>query len=490
MGSRTSSGPIKPATATLLATPVELIHEIASNLDEDDILALRLTCRTMNLKAREAHLEAKYRTRRVFLVPIGIENLLKISQHPSGVNRRIRRLVFVEQAPYGPLSISNRNRNIPGLAPTAGAPDPPEQRLLSASKADRVDLFGLYCGETTSMLTLAFLNLPRVRTIVFDAEPYNICLSRSELNLFYSSLGLEPGTTVPEDLATTKIRIFQNSFVLSNGLSKVLSAAVTAGVTTITKVIDCRTGFRRKERSLNYFIPSHPQRLSRLHKFFANLTILELCLSCSNGGEPGGNSRKLRHFTGWLEAAGQNLKTLRLGLVDLVYDLPLITSRTSIILLPMLPVLKTVALWSFDLDIPNLRGFLINCKNTLVDLRIFDCTANDNKEDWYQMIWLLHREFHSLRSFELQGWSKMWDIDDPAAPDYALPDSLTIQGSCADPETKCVARLDFGTDLFIRVIRSLKEELEKHADADGFWQSITNGGWKSGARVAATRLES
>ncbi|KAF3194323.1 hypothetical protein TWF225_006872 [Orbilia oligospora] len=86
--------------ATIFDLPNELMDEVGIDLDEDDWLALRMTCQKLNDRCREYHLNSKHTHRRVLLVQESMENLAKISQHSSKVNLRVQYLDISCLSPY------------------------------------------------------------------------------------------------------------------------------------------------------------------------------------------------------------------------------------------------------------------------------------------------------------------------------------------------------------------------------------------------------
>ncbi|KAK6502602.1 hypothetical protein TWF506_003182 [Arthrobotrys conoides] len=471
--------------ASLHSLPPELVDEIVNHLDEDEHLALRLTCKDLNFKTHEAHLESKYRMRRVFFVPAGLDNILKISRHPSGVNKRVKHIIFSGTSPYYQAHVTHmRHSPLPTIA--TESTDSVLSKLELVAHSDLLELQEINrpeSGEDTSTLTLAFMNLPGLQSITFQTQLEKPHLSRSEINLFYPSLGLKPGTLIPRDLANIVNNKFERHWGLKNCWHKVMSAAVTAGVNSITSIQNTQVWDESgRDIPLNYFLPAQPRRLTRLRALFTNLRVLDLGL----GSYGSSNTTSLKRVTPWLEAVGTRLEVLKLRLVKISQGIA--TARAiNILTLPMLSFLKTIVLKNFSFEVENFKAAIYKCQDTLIDLKISNCDFRDNKDDWFAIFHVLRDRVKGLRSFTLEGWTGSWDVGDEDAPDYVLPDYLSIEGLWALESTECMVRLDFVDASSIIVSRRINQELHAHGGADGFWDSITDGLWKAEARVAATR---
>ncbi|KAF3287409.1 hypothetical protein TWF970_007133 [Orbilia oligospora] len=456
--------------ASLHSLPIELVQEIANKLDEDEILALRLACKDLDSKTHEAHLESKYRTRRVFFVPAGLDNLLKISRHPSGVNKRVKEIIFFGTSPY--YCISDPDPLLPGQIPRSESASIVLSRLDSASQLDFAELQEIDrqdSGEDTSMLALAFTNLPELRSIRFHSHPCyeHPNLTRSEFNLFYPTvLGLnsKPGTHIPTGFTDVANTILRRHWGLKNSWSKFMAAVVTAGLKNITRIQNTHFWNEKgHEIPLNDFLPSQPRRLARLRTLFANLKVLEIVLRTYSRS----NVSVMKRVQPWLEAIGAMLEVLDLRLIRISFGGPTIYAM-NVFALPMLSFLKMVTLENFNFDLENFKQVLINCKDTLVSLKITKCKFYNNKEGWFVVLQLLKREVRSLKFFQLRGQSEAWYETNMEPPDYVLPDLLSVEGCWACEST-------------------ISKELDTHRHHDDFWDSITNGEWKSEVRVATTR---
>ncbi|KAF3181828.1 hypothetical protein TWF132_011638 [Orbilia oligospora] len=179
--------------ATIFDLPNELMDEVGIDLDEDDWLALRMTCQKLNDRCREYHLNSKYTHRRVLLVQESMENLAKISQHSSKVNLRVQYLDISCLSPYS-LEPGFYNYN-PWQGCRTSLTDEELKMMAAVQKFDREhhkQIEGLSPDPNIMIAPLiqALQNLPNIQGICFNPGGQGTELTRPEWNLFYPSLAI------------------------------------------------------------------------------------------------------------------------------------------------------------------------------------------------------------------------------------------------------------------------------------------------------------
>ncbi|KAK6506869.1 hypothetical protein TWF481_005329 [Arthrobotrys musiformis] len=191
-------------TPPLALLSTELVFQIIEYLDdEDDLLALRMTCKNLNLLTKEAHLKSIYESRRVYLVPASLENMVRIAR--SDMNTRVHNLEISSDLLYPTTygedtSLDTEDTSLPLHDPTATFHtilDTARTEIPKINLLRNNDIYG------STIFTLIFSNLPRLRSIVFTSRAYVYglaMLTRSEFNLIYPSLGMTPGTRIPKGI--------------------------------------------------------------------------------------------------------------------------------------------------------------------------------------------------------------------------------------------------------------------------------------------------
>ncbi|KAK6522336.1 hypothetical protein TWF281_002902 [Arthrobotrys megalospora] len=470
--------------ASIASLPVELINAIAVDLEANNLLALRLTCKALNLRAWDSHLNAIYQTRTIYFVPASLHNLLKISRHPSEVNRRVHRVLISYTIPYEFRFIYQLPKAV--------------SRLGFTSEHDRLALeLGdfLNSGEDTNLLALAFSNLPNLRSIVLEqistsgGQACARSFSRSELNLLFPSLGLKPGTSVPKGLDRITVTHVGTQwrgictyarYDLGSGIwTKIMAAVAAAGLTSVTTIryeVDIDEDEDEDEPGvwLKWFSRLSPQCLSSAQALFANLKVLSLTLnpgleyiySCANGAEV---SRDICKFSHWLGVIGRRLESLRLGIVNGASPLALA--------LPILPSLRSATIRSFNLETEDLKNFLGHCKRNLVELEIGDWETDSDEEDWFSLLQFIRREVTGLRKFAMD----CRYLITQKATHCLLLTRFLVNGDWALGTTRCEVNVEIERPQppwFTKytVTKQIKRELEAHNDPDSFWSSVTGGG--------------
>lgn len=457
--------------ATIFDLPNELVVEVGAKFDEDDWLALRMTCQTLNDQLREFHLNSKYKRRKVFLVRQSIENLVKISQHPSGMNLRVQHLEISCQSPYALEGYRRFGYNHTLLK----SPSLKKNEINIMLESDRVA--EQYHTETdtnsemhaiNASLMKALSNLPNLEGFCFAAGERVAKLTRPEWNLFYPSLKLEPGMRFPEGLRMRKITDMRVSRV-----------AVDQGWNSILRTI---CSMSKPKPSLRYLTWEHSTETFSINdasaflgctikSVFPNLQILKVVLDFRTDTTGSWRAR----FPQWLSSIGAALEELEIdfneddNLDDELYQ--------EIIPLPevhLLSGLRKLNLHGFRLDAENFIVFLAHCKGSLRELTLCRLAMPNAKENCFKILKFLNSGF-KLRLFKLKLQDYGCDSLVSEVIEYLLPD-LEIVGDWSLHSTVCKVE---GWDPKIgwSLKKHLERELDAHNSPDKFWDSISDGLW-------------
>ncbi|KAK6502603.1 hypothetical protein TWF506_003183 [Arthrobotrys conoides] len=292
--------------------------------DEDDFLALRMACHDFNAKFREAHLKCIYGVRRLFYASESFENLLKISRHPSGMNKYVRRIDICWSTPYYNYR-AGRDQFVDQVRTNflGKFSDIKEIALEISDIADRKakEVVKLQeSNEETALLSLALTGFSNLRSMIMARDLTGLePLSRSELNLFFPKVGLAPGIRL-HSLLKDKSLLSYHGFLyglqtLGEALEPQLDlkydlfwklpivSLVLSRVTHIETLI-----FHSSDLSNTSFFDVSNHRLSQFKTTFANLKTLKIQ---SIEVDSAGRDYLLKaRFGDWLEAIGSNLQTL------------------------------------------------------------------------------------------------------------------------------------------------------------------------------------
>ncbi|KAK6542939.1 hypothetical protein TWF694_006877 [Orbilia ellipsospora] len=471
---------------SLSALPMELLEAISEGLDEDDLLVLRMTCSALNTKLHELHLNSIYNTRRLFLVPTSVENLLKVSK--STMNTRVRQIVISSGTPFefpfiDPDDMDEKNYALALKIWEEMRND--EVALMMETDSRRLTEF----DETGSLLYLAFSNLPNLRKISFersagshgDMNSRFMRVKRSEINLFFPGAGLSPGHHMVRGLNGEGIfTLGWEQYGDSKFVCTILHSAMLAGLPHLEAISD-RPGSRGIP--LRWFDVS-PKKLAAYRESFPNLRTLELVINFDKETNAGGGimpyqtDRWNKLFCQWLEVVGSKLELLKLNLFEQSgpADIPFLLSAET-----GLPNLKSIVMEKAVIDLEDITKFLACCKNNLESLRFADCLFRDPNDDWFQLLQYLKQETPKLQSFaftlffEYDAYKRIKDVP------FVLPSSFVVQGPWESETTECEINLGFrapethSSRWCYKTSKVISKELAAHTEHDSFWMSITDG---------------
>ncbi|KAK6522342.1 hypothetical protein TWF281_002908 [Arthrobotrys megalospora] len=470
----TSSETVK-TMATMIDLPNELIDQVGAEFDEDDWLALRLTCQKFNERFREYHLDSKYECRRIFLIRPSVDNLVKIAKHPSGVNLRVRRLDVVPTSPYQQeclLDLLRRLRLDPdGNNHVAKSPESKHQGSFeehSSSDTEAIrheiqkfankdaDEFSPTVANISALrlpLMEAFSSLPNIQCIRFHNGYF--MNERAEINLFYPTLKFGPGTRIPRRCEPIEIDPYGYH---SMGWDTVMSAASAIPRPALEKII----GHHPFPISCQWFEDLQPS-YGNFQSSFPNLLILEFTVDIPLEMKEAWK----KNFSCWLGSIGTKLETLKINGICFVRPRDLIPCPETHIL----SNLRRISLSEVSFDIGNLKAFLSHCKGKLVELVFTHCKMRDIKSDWFEMLKFLRDNF-KLKLFTLELGScgigrEMGEVE------YVLP-SLEVLGRWQSDSSVCKVTCKF---LDCQTEKHIWRELDTHDSPDEFWNSISGGSW-------------
>ncbi|KAJ6259302.1 hypothetical protein Dda_6202 [Drechslerella dactyloides] len=172
--------------------PPELIDLITDSLSEEDILALRQTCKALSLLAHDAYLKAVYQCWSAYLMPSSLTSLVNIVRHRSRVNRYMHHLKihptlpritcrnFGDQVIDGKARVMNHydfildeDRDLRHL----------KLKMMADTQDNQVDIGTYNCLSTH--LQMAFASLQTLKTAELVTSQF--IMSRVEFNQCYPS---------------------------------------------------------------------------------------------------------------------------------------------------------------------------------------------------------------------------------------------------------------------------------------------------------------
>ncbi|KAF3093571.1 hypothetical protein TWF102_007802 [Orbilia oligospora] len=462
------------AIASLPSLPQELIDQISSSIDDqDDLLSLRLTCKSSNHIFRDPHLTSIYQCRRIFLVPRSLQNLLKIAKDPSGVGDRVKYLQIADSNPYceilsWPPSEFDSERTI--LRRSA------KEKLSAAGSEFRGETEEMISsGKDIKMLVEIFENLKNLRGI--EIEKFSELPKRWELNLLYPSMGLGPGNQIPEFMSLIKTNDIKA--IGSNPSRKVITAALKSGIKSLRKLSNTYST-THDAFSHNWFEEMVPS-FSMFSTAFPNLRYLEISVYFTTmyRGQPLPAGEK--NVCDWLEGLGDTLEELRFE-----YLIPA-TNLEKTTMLPNgkgLPRLKVLQLRSILIDIDNLSGLLESCKDNLKELKILSCRTLDIKEGVFKLLKFLKKKVKRLRIFEA-GFK-----DEKVTREGSYPVRIHIYGDWESYPVNCMVWTKVQQKVFFAPYdweihtrqkfdtgANVVFEIDENDTAEGFWRELLDGKW-------------
>ncbi|KAK6530610.1 hypothetical protein TWF281_007450 [Arthrobotrys megalospora] len=428
--------------APVRSLPSEISDAISEELDEDDLLALRMTCRTLNAKAREIHLNFIYRCRRVFLIPTSLENLVKISKHSSGVNLRVRHVQISILSPC-----SRGSRNWPINWP--------------------IEMFEQTENRHTAEIksTLGGIQVPSSPCVLKTSKSSDKDgdLVRSDVNLFHPSLGLAPGKYLLRNLVNAGAFISGSlKGAYEQAWDIAISAVTASGISTIETNETTGTPDGRGIVPFEWFSFS-PQDLLPFRSAFHNLRNLEISLNVPQAKYEYWNSQPLYR---WFDAVGTSLVELKLS-----------SDYFAGISLPMavgLPKLRRLTLEQGYLNLDSLTEFSDRCRDTLEELNFLKCNMENPKKSWFMLMKHFMQGPGRLQQLRFISYKPL-DDDMELDLEYILPD-LEIRGSLASRESECTVTCSLDEENV--AIKFIAKELEAHEGEDEFWESLTDGMWR------------
>ncbi|KAK6496121.1 hypothetical protein TWF481_002144 [Arthrobotrys musiformis] len=381
--------------APITSVPAELIDQIGSyGLDQEDLLALRLTCKALGIRAREAHLNAIFSCRRVFLVPSSFENLIRVSKHPSGANLRVQKIIISYSSPYiHPYDGQTREDFEIWSAIVA------KIRETTEAQSGEMDDFYQY-NRYPVLLSLAFSNLPNIKELSFDFKASKD-LTRPEINLIYPSLGYRSGTYRSQPTAAELSKFIADNWDdwhkleyggygprKSDVFSMVLYIIVSTRIKGIERIDDSDgewSGLPREHLIVSSYSSSY------LKSTFSNLKTLHITIDMAT------SPNAIVEFKRWAQAIGDNLEDLT------IWNSNHGTPNSEAVRLPpgVFRKLKVIRFWDFKFDVDQFLEFIDGCAGPK-SLTLGHCVFEDEIEDWFYLLRHIRRNRRSFREIVLQ----------------------------------------------------------------------------------------
>ncbi|EPS35370.1 hypothetical protein H072_11246 [Dactylellina haptotyla CBS 200.50] len=436
--------------ASLSSLPQELVDLVGKDLDDDDLLALRMTSKEFSDKFEDLHLNSIYQSRRVFYIPKSLENLLKISRNPS-VNWRVRSIIISDQIPNADV-VNDYYKEIGGT---------------DESYTDNIEelRYLFEPGAEVGFLTLAFMNLQSIQAIKFELSR-SITLTRKEYNLLFPPLGLVPGTRIGSRLPQ-----LSRFMVITTAAEDMWYGPLTAATITPLPLLET-IDFPGHAGAVSLSKLNTPrQRRATLRSIFPRLKSLRMGLYLYGNGMGAYEEEKLVEsagFSSWLGAIGASLETLDLHLFD--------SEGAGYFQFEgcALPCLKNLTLSDFNINVDDFLVFLGSCHMVIEEMLLEDILWTDPKIPAFRFLKYLKQKCSALKYFQISLNAEQVYMD--GLPDYVLPSRIKVIGNIAHTESK----LQFSEGESSNTIysaKSLAELLDANDDADDFWESMTTGLW-------------
>ncbi|EWC47768.1 hypothetical protein DRE_02968 [Drechslerella stenobrocha 248] len=465
--------------------PPWLINRMSRYLTADDFLALRMTSKTMEELAREPHRKAIYHTRRVFLNPRGIDHLFTIARKGHDVNYRVKNLVIVHNSPYriGLRGYGKRGKNATLFREAAQVVKRTEGSLDGYDLQD-LELSICNIRAVTGLFAQALTLLPKLETISFQRMPC-VTLSREELNVFYPSSGMRPGTRIPKGLIESGALNCPPVNSLGNQLWRV---TVDALIATINTRNPCRlrgihdgSEYASYVGTSNDWFQAEGVRLGKHKKAFRHLRELSIRVDDFPWNSEAYIGAQILSLEKWLEAVGGKLELLSLTRSDSGWR---DGSPTALPSLKGLSRLKRLRIGRFNFEVGEMQRLLKPCAR--LEFLSLDTVimANDKdpKNHWLQFLKFLKRRCRRLRYIDLNLSTQRLPQAISIKRDYILPHHLRIgPGALASENPPCKVVFEGennGRGACYTTRKMIAELLEKHHHADDFWNALTDGRWK------------
>ncbi|EPS35376.1 hypothetical protein H072_11250 [Dactylellina haptotyla CBS 200.50] len=468
--------------ATIYSLPPEIIHQLGSYLDQDDLLAFRMTCKEINVKAREVHLTSIFECRRLLFAPASFDNLRKVSQHPSGVNLKVKDIIISCTTPYHEFP----GDFVEGIrANVNGKYDGLQTMLLEIHDNSLVHLPEVFKmqedQQETSLLTEIFRNLPNIRSIRIkrdDKSPF----SRAEMNLYYPKLNMVPGTRLPEQVGGSGIYggylAYPEAVTFWNIPLNAAMSARLKRLETITDDLDITI----EGLPLSWFAAESV----KLHGFGTCFPLLKTLKTVVNDN-PGEAVATNMIFCDCLESL------TRLEHLDLKRNSSVEIDRLTNFLPTKvgLPMLKRLLLENVVLKWDNLRMFLDFCKTNITYIRLLRCSLEHPAEDWFQAIKYIRKELVNLQTAILDPVFAAGSKVNAQSEKYVLPWMRLIRFSMPlyggrgwhpDSETdfKVIVRSKIEKwSTYYPLVKNLASVLKStNVTAEEFWSLLAEKRWR------------
>ncbi|KAJ6263960.1 hypothetical protein Dda_0097 [Drechslerella dactyloides] len=146
--------------------PLEVLFLVTGYLYADDIKALRLTCRDLNGKTAEAHVEELFKCRTYFATVQDLQALLEFTRHPSKAALRLKHLRLDIASPYihiQPRQLLDSLHNGEDGEPLR----PPKLFSQTCFAVECHNYEGVEQSEDQALVFAAIQNLPNLEIVEF-----------------------------------------------------------------------------------------------------------------------------------------------------------------------------------------------------------------------------------------------------------------------------------------------------------------------------------
>ncbi|KAK6496124.1 hypothetical protein TWF481_002147 [Arthrobotrys musiformis] len=487
------SPPEKSPKALILSVPLEILNLFSEFIhEEDDFLALRMTCHSFNTNFREAHHKSIYSVRRLFYCLESFENLLKVSRHPSGMNKYVRRIEISASTPYDYIARGSQFVDRVDANPNGEFDDIRDTILqiadISHIKTKEAAKFRK-SGEVVAFLTLALAGFPKLQSIYMERNLQSgnfKRFSRSELNLFFPTVGFSFEKGLRRTLMTFQLNstYSRGTWLLGSEPSSVyfwnlpVSSLILSGASDLES-LTC--GHKNCNFKMDVFDVS-PNRLSQMTTTLGNLRILKLQLGGIRRPEPEEETRLNTKFSDWLETIGSNIQVLELERNALEYH------YGPVLILPTktgLPKLTKLTLNDTLISRSNLEQFLDTCKTQLEYIKIHKLIFQNGEVEslqWYLLLQYLKENCPRLREacFQPSSFEDLKVVSTFHQFDQLIPDlsAKTTERSIFDGCGWKVSYFATCARPLFEEVRPVGDALSLFQDAEAFWNSITDRKWR------------
>ncbi|KAK6345992.1 hypothetical protein TWF730_010327 [Orbilia blumenaviensis] len=460
--------------APITSLPLEIFYCLVETTGLN-VLNLRLTCKTLNTKLYEIHLDALYHSQNIIMTPQFCNTLLEVSREPYAPHLRARHLTFDFQVPHITTVQGLRDSQIDEL-------DQKDQDAYVEMECIAYDhtagARAVFDGRHKLPLQAVLSLFPRVESIGFR---YMTAKRPSpfEFSLLYPSLGYEPG-----NCPSRALRGYAKDWMYTQSVKEIFACwwlvlnALKSTIPTRIQEMAMEEPLGRPAPHAAQFVIFPHQYTSNLEAFinrswfedppFPNLRRLELYVDLYDHTELRGSKFTGGGFGRWLEKIGGRLEYLSLDISSCF--LPRGEVR-KLLVLPTgvgMPNLKTLDISSMILDIPNLKAFLTRSKKTLETLILANCwCSNQDEEVIFQLVGFACTVLTSLEVFILDIGQNGFSV------------TMTVEGDIANAGTAlCKGNFSNGywspepPPSYTFSITDLKERVSTSSKAWDLWGSL------------------